>query len=1722
MPGVSNGPARYPGSSGLLSKDLVSSDGGAILPPAAIVSLPALIPGGADATPAFAMRAFETFSQKSGQTQLTADSWNSGVSGNWTMGSDWSTGSAPTSSSTATIAAAGTYIVTINSSVAANSLTINDANATLADTSGGTLAINTTLAIAAGTFSLGTGSTLSGGTVSLGSAGVFAAAGGTLNGVTYQGVLNLSTASAILYGKGNLTFEGTGGTGAGTINLTGSDAALLYSGSGTLNGATINIGSSGADYLDGTGGTLNLGTGTTLVQGGTYAYLGDEEDGETFVNQGMITAGYAGGYFGVTGPGLTNTGNIAVSNGDTFDMSSLASFTNTGTITATGTGTVISFGGAWSNSGSVLVSGGALADLGGTFSTPSLSEISVSTGGILDITGDLTNTAGTLVVGTGSALGAVELSGTITGGTIADAGNGIIADYGTLSGVAYQGVLNLSASRALLYVAGSLDVNAAGGGSGTINLTGDEAAVIYLGTATLDDVTVDLGSVNGSYLDGESGKLTLGPGASVVQTGSEAYLGDYYNAETFINQGTITAGYSGGYFGIAGPGFTNAGKIAVANGDTTSIFSTAWTNTGTITATGTGTVLSFGGIWTNSGSVSVGGNALLNLGGNFSTSSLSGATLGSGAAVEISGDLNNTGAMLVVGTGSVFGAVSLSGTITGGTIADAGGGIVANYGTLNGVTYQGVLDLSVANAVLYATGNLSFEGSGGSGAGTIDLTGNDAALIYSGSNNLNNVTIDIGSVDGSYVDGDGGTLTFGSGTNLIQAGAQASLGEIYNAETFINQGALTAGYSGGSFSISGPGFANAGSITVSNGDSLNMAQLTAFTNLKNSTLTGGSYEVDAGSTLQLLDNATIVTDAATIILSGTSSVITSLDTSSNEKIKIDQTLLTISSSGTLELLAKRNFTASAAFTDNGLLQLGGVTFTAGSGLSIGSAGSVSGYGTVRGAVADVGSITASGGTLSISGTVTGNGALGAAAGAVVDLTSAGALTQAISGAGTLELAGAGAHTLAAGATVRIADIKIDKGAILSGAGTIGGALSDAGTLAATGGTLLVEGALTGAGALTVASGAVLELTDGGSFTGNIHGAGTLQLDGGNAFFLQTSAALSIAAVLVDAGAILDLTQGCSLDSNFGGAGTLQLDGATAYELAGASIGVATLKVDSGATLSGRGGVTGSVTNAGTITASGGILQLTGAISGSGALTAAAGATVDLTAGGQLGGNISGAGTLQLDGAKAYTISASTILPISKVKLDAGATLSGSGTVQSSVADAGTVNATGGTLTLGSVTGAGAITAARGAVVDLTAGGALSEAISGAGTLQLDGSTPYTHGAAALAITALTLNSGVALSGTGSISSAIANNGTITASGGKLILSGQIAGSGALQAAASSVLDLTAGETLNQAVGGAGKLELGGAFQLGSGALSVATVAIDAGASLSGAGSLTSSINDAGTLTAAGGVLTVNGKISGGGTLSAAAGAVLNLADGGSFTGDLGGMGTVEISTALSLDQGAAFSAATTEETANVSLDANTALSLAAGAALDMTAASSATVALQGPSTSSFTNNGNIVGNGAGTAELNVAVINNANVSVGSGTLSFLSTLTNNGTIDASAGLLSVKDTVGGTGILQIGATGTISLLLGAGTGQSVDFLASSGLLDLTKPIDFTGMITGFAGSDVIDLLKAPATSYGFSNNVLTIDNGTTTEASLHFSSGYSLADFSISSDMNGGTFIKFV
>ncbi len=229
------------------------------------------------------------------------------------------------------------------------------------------------------------------------------------------------------------------------------------------------------------------------------------------------------------------------------------------------------------------------------------------------------------------------------------------------------------------------------------------------------------------------------------------------------------------------------------------------------------------------------------------------------------------------------------------------------------------------------------------------------------------------------------------------------------------------------------------------------------------------------------------------------------------------------------------------------------------------------------------------------------------------------------------------------------------------------------------------------------------LAGGGTLTGPISGAGTLQLDGANAYVLQSAASLTVAHVVVDAGTTLDLTQGGALGGTITGAGTLQLDGTTAYTLAaGTTLPIGTVAVDAGATLSGSGTLSGALIDNGTVSVASGTLTLGGAVSGAGTLSATAGKVLNLRGGGNFSGKVSGTGALKLDGATAFTLAGANV-SIASVTVDAGATLAGFGTVSGAVTDSGTIVASGGKLLLsGAIGGTGSLQALAGATLDLTA------------------------------------------------------------------------------------------------------------------------------------------------------------------------------------------------------------------------------------------------------------------------------------------------------------------------------------------------------------------------------------------------------------------------------------
>jgi len=466
---------------------------------------------------------------------------------------------------------------------------------------------------------------------------------------------------------------------------------------------------------------------------------------------------------------------------------------------------------------------------------------------------------------------------------------------------------------------------------------------------------------------------------------------------------------------------------------------------------------------------------------------------------------------------------------------------------------------------------------------------------------------------------------------------------------------------------------------------------------------------------------------------------------------------------------------------------------------------------------------------------------------------------------------------------------------------------------------------------------------------------------------------------------------------------------------------------------------------------------------------------------------------------------------------------------------------GSVLISGTLSGAVTLDAASGSVLTSTGGGSFAGTITGAGEVVIAGATTLDAGAslsvANLLETANLTLSGVSLtnaashtfsitpasgatvtlrsagtgsftndgnlridgSGTALIVGPLIDQGAISVTSGTLQVSGALSGNGSLAIGAGAEALLTAGGSLTETISGAGTLILGGAYKLNKADVTAGTVQINSTGTLSGTGTLAGAVVDNGTVAASGGTLKIDGAVSGSGTLSASAGAVLDLSGGGSFDGAISGAGTVTVAHTTTLQAGATLSASDVIVTSELEL-AGVAVTNTAGHTFALTAASAASTAkLYGETGGTFTNAGSLIANGAGTASVSGSFTNSGTVSALSGTLSFLSK-------------------VGGTGALDVGTGGTLSLGLGASSGQTVDFLGTNGVLDLSNPLDFVGKIAGFGSSDEIFLKNAAYTTFSFSNNLLTVKDGSTTIASLHIAE--SSNHFSLHNE-SGGVLITF-
>jgi hypothetical protein len=822
------------------------------------------------------------------------------------------------------------------------------------------------------------GATITGGTVASGAL-TFSNSGGTLAGVTMNGNFSLPTGAvyANFHNTGTTSF--TGGT---TTFDTASTYDTVY-----LNTAGQSLDVAASATWTGSFSITGQATGSTFTNEGALDLtansniFGGNSNGSVFQNYGTITASGAATqlYLGDTAADVVtneSTGTITADSGSTVTMGySGARWTNAGTITANAGGTVI-LSGAYNDA----------SFTGGTFNAIG--------SGVLDLAGTFTNTGGTLAV---PATGVYTLYGaTITGGTVASGALTFSNSGGTLSGVTMNGNFSLpsGANYANFH------------NMGTTSFTG--------GTTTFDTAS----TYDTVYLNTAGQSLDVA--ASATWTGSFSITGQA-TGSTFTNEGTLDLTANSNVFGGNSNGsvFQNYGTIAVSGsgtnlylGDTAADVVTN-ESTGTITADSGSTVTMgySGASWTNAGTITANAGGTVILSGAYNDASFAGGTfnaVGTGV-LDLAGTFTNTSGTLAApatGVYTLFGA-----TITGGTVANGALTFSNSGGTLSGVTMNGNFAMPTGSnyANFHAAGATSFTGgtltfNSASGYDNVYLTGAGAALTIGASETWNgsfNVTAqtatqtlsNLGTINlvgsSNSITGSNTGFTFTNSGTFTNTSSTVYLGE-YTNDTFTDAAGGTVETTGGTIYLGYNG--------------------SAVTNLAAGTLTGGTWEALGGGVLSFEGTTPLTTNDATLVINGTSSSIRTKSGTGDTYQTVAQTLAT--NNGTLEVLGGQNFTATNTVTNNGLIQLGGGTYSGGA-LTSGAGSSLTGNGTFS----PTGGVTVGSGVLVSPGTATANNYVNTLTFSAITLGGGGSLTFDVANAsGT---AGVDYDTLAVTGTANI-------------------------------------------------------------------------------------------------------------------------------------------------------------------------------------------------------------------------------------------------------------------------------------------------------------------------------------------------------------------------------------------------------------------------------------------------------------------------------------------------------------------------------------------------------------------------------------------------------------------------------------------------------------------------------------------------------------------------------
>ena len=410
------------------------------------------------------------------------------------------------------------------------------------------------------------------------------------------------------------------------------------------------------------------------------------------------------------------------------------------------------------------------------------------------------------------------------------------------------------------------------------------------------------------YIPSGGSQLTIDSGHTLL---IKASLVDY-NPITLINNGTIQADGAGIGVELAGAGnCSNTGAIEATDGATVNLGiynGGTFANSGTILAQGMGSeLILIGGQFSNSGSGTIEAmngatvelqqgdyvNGLVTAGPNTTFS------IGGGAFFDNTGTTPGSGSTIQPPLG---GTLLLGGTISGGTVSDAGGTFLNPSGGIldgtptGGITLFGTLlhddgAETLLQGLINDPNGFTFDSNPSAGAGA------GYSLLLSGNTELNgnNSTTTI-------ADGNGGTIQFG---------------------TFFN------GYSGVS------------QLTIDSGHTLlSRANVQSFQNQIITLVNNGTVQADGANNQFYLSLVDASSNAGTI--AATNGAIVTLDNSAGG---------TFENSGILEAADGGILTfVSANLTNNGTIELQNGTIITDVALAVGD-GTLTGSGTINGDVA---------------------------------------------------------------------------------------------------------------------------------------------------------------------------------------------------------------------------------------------------------------------------------------------------------------------------------------------------------------------------------------------------------------------------------------------------------------------------------------------------------------------------------------------------------------------------------------------------------------------------------------------------------------------------------------------------------------------------------------------------------------------------------------------------